>query len=166
MENLRGPSSVQRLTVTSTKSFDDVVAAFEAAVGQPSMSQFQSEIGAAETYKEMELVIQRVLGSSGFMQFARFDLGAILRKAGQQLTPKILRILIGNPLVMKEMVKHVPEAGSYAPVTILIAERPDGVRLSYDTMAGFLAPYGSSEAAKVARDLDDKVEALLRQVAA
>lgn len=82
MENLRGPSSVQRLTVTSTKSFEDVVAAFEAAVGQPSMSQFQSEIGAAETYKEMELVIQRVLGRSGFMQFARFDLGAILRKEG------------------------------------------------------------------------------------
>jgi hypothetical protein len=59
MENLRGPSSVQRLTVTSTKSFEDVVAAFEAAVGQPSISQFQSEIGAAETYEEVELIIQR-----------------------------------------------------------------------------------------------------------
>jgi hypothetical protein len=68
------------------------------------MSQFQSEIGAAETYEEMELIIQRVLGRSGFMHFARFDLGAILRKEGKQLTPKILRILIGNPLVMKEMV--------------------------------------------------------------
>lgn len=67
---------------------------------------------------------------------------------------------------MKEMVNHVPEAGSYAPVTILIAERPDGVRLSYDTMAGFLAPYGSSGATKVARDLDHKVETLLQQVAA
>jgi uncharacterized protein (DUF302 family) len=67
------------------------------------MSQFQSEIGAAETYEEMELIIQRVLGRSGFMHFARFDLGAILRKEGKQLTPKILRILIGNPLVMKEV---------------------------------------------------------------
>jgi hypothetical protein len=31
---------------------------------------------------------------------------------------------------MKEMVKHVPDTGSYAPVTILVDERLDGVRLS------------------------------------
>jgi hypothetical protein len=28
---------------------------------------------------------------------------------------------------MKEMVKHVPDAGSYAPVTVLVDERADGV---------------------------------------
>ena len=64
------------------------------------------------------------------------------------------------------MVKHVPDAGSYAPVTILIHERPDGVHLSYDRMASFLAPYESTEALKVARDLDAKVEALLAAAAA
>jgi hypothetical protein len=52
----------------------------------------------------------------------------------------MLRLLIGNPLVMKEMAKHVPDAGSYAPVTILIDERPDGVYLSYDRMESALAP--------------------------
>jgi hypothetical protein len=29
---------------------------------------------------------------------------------------------------MKEMAKHVPDAGSYAPVTVLVDERTDGVR--------------------------------------
>ncbi len=77
-----------------------------------------------------------------------------------------MRFLIGNPLIMKEMVKHVPDAGSYAPVTVLVDERADGVHVSYDTMAGFLAPYGSAEALKVARDLDAKVESLLRKAAA
>ena len=43
---------------------------------------------------------------------------------------------------MSQMVQHVPDAGSYAPVTILIDQRPDGVYLSYDRMATFLAPYG------------------------
>jgi uncharacterized protein (DUF302 family) len=76
-------------------------------------------------------------------------------------TPKIIRFLIGNPLIMKEMAKHVPDAGSYAPVTILVDERPDGVHLSYDKMASFLAPYGNAEALKVAKELDAKVEALL-----
>ena len=56
-------------------------------------------------------------------------------------------------------------AGSYAPVTILVDERPDGVHLSYDRMASFLSPYGNAEALKVARDLDAKVEALLASAA-
>ena len=63
------------------------------------------------------------------------------------------------------MVQHVPDAGSYAPVTILIDERSDGVHLSYDRMTSFLAPYNNSEALKVARDLDEKVEALLSATA-
>ncbi len=62
---------------------------------------------------------------------------------------------------MSSMVQHVPDAGSYAPVTILIDERSDGVHLSYDRMASFLATYGSPEALKVAQGLDSKVEALL-----
>jgi len=67
---------------------------------------------------------------------------------------------------MKRMAEHVPDAGSYAPVTILIDERQDGVHLSYDLMASFLAPYGNLAASQVARDLDSKVEALLTAAAA
>ncbi len=66
---------------------------------------------------------------------------------------------------MRRMVQHVPDAGSYAPVTILVDERSDGVHISYDRMTSFLAPYGNAEALKVARDLDSKVEALLNSVA-
>jgi hypothetical protein len=76
-----------------------------------------------------------------------------------------MRLLIGNPLIMRKMVKHVPDAGSYAPVTILIDERTDGVHLSYDRMASLIAPYGHSEALEVARALDSKVESLLRSAA-
>jgi len=53
----------------------------------------------------------------------------------------------------------VTDAGSYAPVTILIDERQDGVHLAYDRMASLLAQYGNSEALKVDRDLASKVEA-------
>jgi len=40
------------------------------------------------------------------------------------------------------------------------------VHLSYDTMASFLASYGNRDALEVARDLDRKVDDLLRQAAA
>jgi len=80
--------------------------------------------------------------------------------------PKIIRLLIGNPLIMKEMAKYVPDAGSYAPVTVLVDERPDGVHLSYDRMSSLLASYGNPDALQVAQDLDNKVEDLLKQAAA
>jgi uncharacterized protein (DUF302 family) len=156
----------RRLSVRSSKPFEAVVAAFEAALGHPEMRNFQTEIRSAGSYSEMESIVQRALGSSGFMEIARLDLGEILRKEPGLGGRKSLRFLIGNPLVMKELVKHVADAASYAPVTVLIDERPDGVHLSYDPMAGFLAPYGDASALRLARDLDSKVESLLRKVAA
>jgi uncharacterized protein (DUF302 family) len=157
--------NVQRLSVTSSKSFDRVMATLEDVIGHPNMSDFVKEMGATRTYAELEKVVQSGLGRSGFMEFARYDLGLILRKERGEGTPKSLRLVIGNPLIMKEMLKHVPDAGSYAPVTVLIDERPDGVHLSYDRMASFLAPYGSPDALKVAQDLDAKVENLLTEAA-
>jgi len=155
---------VQRWSAISSKSFEDVVAALEAAVGHPDMSAFQKQV-ATGTFSEFAAFIQAALGRSGFMEFTRFNMGAVLRKESGQASPKILRLVIGNPLVMKEMGKHVPDAASYAPVTVLIDERADGVHLSYDTMASYLAPYGSEEVLKVARDLDAKVEKLLSEAA-
>ena len=100
------------------------------------------------------------------MMFMELDLGAILRKETGLDTPKIVRLVIGNPLIMKEMARHVPDAGSYAPVTVLVHERSDGVHLSYDKMASLLASYGNLNALAVARDLDSKIENLLRESAA
>lgn len=97
------------------------------------------------------------------MLFAEFDLGAILRRETNLETPKIIRLVVGNPLIMKEMVRHVPDAGSYAPVTILVDERPDGVHVSYNKMESYLQPYGNSEALTVARNLDAKILSLLRE---
>ena len=52
-----------------------------------------------------------------------------------------------------------------APVTILIDERADGVNMSYDLMASFLAPYGNAQASVVAAQLDEKIVALLTAAA-
>jgi hypothetical protein len=157
--------SMRRFAVISSRSFESVIAAIDAAVGHPDMSGFSKAIAAAPDWASAEDAIKRALGASGFMEFIRFDLGAIMRKESGQAKPKNVRIVIGNPLVMKEMAKRVADAGSYAPVTVLVDERPDGVHLSYDSMASLLAPYGNEEALKVARDLDFKIEKLLTEAA-
>ena len=74
----------------------------------------------------------------------------------------MIRLIMGNPLIMQSMARLVPDAGSYAPVTVLIDQRPDGVYLSYDEIAGFLSRYGNAEALIIARDLDAKIKRLLQ----
>src|SRR5258707_10774977 len=114
----------------------------------------------------MQKVIHDSVSEIGLMEFMRLDHGAVLAKAGVDGNLKSVRLIIGNPLIMQSMARLVPDAGSYAPVTVLVDERADGVHLSYDRMASLLAPYGNSDALNIARDLDAKVENLLRQAAA
>jgi hypothetical protein len=63
------------------------------------------------------------------------------------------------------MARTVPDAAAYAPVTLLVDERADGVHLSYDSMASLIAPYGSEPALAVARDLDAKIQSLFETAA-
>ena len=156
---------VERFSLTSSRPFDTVVAALKSAVGQPDMVEFFKATRAANSFPDLERIVQSGLGRTGFMLFAEFDLGAVLRRESGATTPKSMRFLVGNPLIMKEMVKHVPDAGSYAPVTVLIDERHDGVHVSYDRMESYLLPYGSAEALAVARNLDERIATLLHECA-
>jgi uncharacterized protein (DUF302 family) len=156
---------LERFSLTTSKPLDQVVAAFNAAIGHPNIKEFWESAHRAKSMAELGSIVQKSVGSTGLMLFVEFDHGSVVRKQTRSETPRIFRFLIGNPLIMKEMAKHVPDAGSYAPVTVLIDERPDGVHLSYDRMASFLKAYGNAEALKVAKDLDEKVEALLASAA-
>jgi len=151
---------IQRFSVITSRPFDAVVATLTASIGHPDMKAFHEAI-VAETAADLERTIHAAIGPSQLMQFASFDAGEVLRKEQNGQGPKILRLLIGNPLIMQEMASTVPDAAAYAPVTVLVDERADGVHLSYDSMASLLAPYGSEAANAVARDLDAKVEDLL-----
>lgn len=157
---------IERFSLTSSKPFDQVVSAVNAAIGHPDMAEFGRATHEARSFAELKSAVERGLGKTGLMLFMQLDHGSVLRKETGRDVPRIIRFVIGNPLIMREMVKHVPDAGSYAPVTVLVDQRPDGVHLSYDTMSSLLASYGNAEALQVAQDLDKKVEDLLKQAAA
>src|SRR5260370_4391206 len=123
---------IERLTVTSSKPLESVVAALKAAVGQPDIAEFIKEPRGARTFSDLERAVQKGLSPAGLMLFMELDQGGVLRKETGLAKPKIVRLLIGNPLIMKEMARHVP----------------------YDTMASLLATYANSDALAVARDLD------------
>ena len=156
---------VRRVSVVSSRPFEEIVRRLTATIGHPDMHAFHKALAAATTVADLQEVVQEAIGSSDLMEFVRFDAGEVLRKERGGRGPKILRLVVGNPIIMKEMAKTVPDAASYAPITILVDERADGVHLSYDSMASLIAPYGSQAAHLVARDLGAKIEGLLETAA-
>jgi Domain of unknown function DUF302 len=100
------------------------------------------------------------------MRFLQLDLDTALALDPQahQDGRRLVRLIAGNPVTMGQMTRHVPDAGSYAPVTILIEELPGGgTRVAYDTVTSEIAPYGDAAASQVAERLDTEVLGLLRQ---
>ncbi len=156
---------VERFSLTSSRPFDKILAAIKAAVGHPDMVEFAKTTAAARAFPQFESTVREGLGKSGLMLFMELDYGTVIRKATGGDKPRMARLIMGNPLIMQQMERHVPDAGSYAPVTVLVDERSDGVHISYDRMVSLLAPYRNSDALAVARDLDKKVETLLSEAA-
>lgn len=156
---------VRRYSIVSSRPFDEVVKRLTATIGRPDVHAFHLAVAAATTIAGLEEVVRGAVGSSNLMEFIRFDVGEVLRKEQGGQKTKILRLVVGNPLIMKELTRAVPDAAAYAPITLLVDERDDGVHLSYDSMVSYLAPYGSRSALQVAADLDAKIESLIETAA-
>ena len=156
---------VERFDIVTSKSFEQVLLELEKGIGRPDTNNYFKQKAAGQSFEEYARLVHGAIGAADLMEFIRFDPGAVLRKDPAAHAFKMVRIIAGNPLIMKQMAEYVPDAGSYAPVTILVSEREDGVHLSYDSMSSYLAPYQNAHALEVARKLDDKVIALLEQAA-
>jgi uncharacterized protein (DUF302 family) len=156
---------VQRVSTVSSRPFEEVVQRLTATIGRPDITAFHTAAASARTFADFEKVVHGAIGPSDFMEFVRFDPGEVLRKEHGGQGPRSLRLVFGNPLIMKEMARTVPDAASYAPATILIDERADGVHLSYDSMASLVAPYNSPAALAVAKEVDSKIENLITSAA-
>ena len=112
-----------RLRFGSTKSFDDLVDAVLADVGHEPVliDDIAKQFSSWDSY---ESEVQSHVGPSGFMLFAALDHGGWIAKAGIQR--KVLRLIIGNPLIAITMLRHDVTAGLFAPVELLLTEEEDG----------------------------------------
>jgi len=156
--------TIERFDLVSKKSFDQVLLELDKGIGRPIANYFEQK-AATQSFEAYERLVSEAVGTSDLLEFLRLDPGAVFRKDPTAKPFKMVRIIAGNPLIMKKMAERVPDAASYAPVTILVSEREDGVHLSYDTMSSYLAPYGDLAALEVARDLDEKIIRLLDHAA-
>src|SRR5439155_1280155 len=66
---------VERFTLSSSKSFDQVVAALNSAVGHPNMAEFWKSTHRAQSVAELQSTIEKVLGRTGLMLLGVFAHG-------------------------------------------------------------------------------------------
>jgi hypothetical protein len=159
---------MRRHVFDTERPFSDVLDGVFGGISQPDIELLFSKLAASTSYQEFSSLVAQAQGSAGLMRFLQLDLDHALTldpQAQDRAGRRLVRLIAGNPVTMGEMTRHVADAGSYAPVTILIQEMPGGgTRVAYDTVASAIAPYHDATATEVAQRLDTEVLDLLRQV--
>jgi hypothetical protein len=64
------------------------------------------------------------------MSYVQLTMAPSCRKAMGRDKTQMIRLVIASLLMMQETAKHVPDAGSSAPVTVLVDERCDGLAVT------------------------------------
>jgi len=156
---------VRRYVFDTDRPFTAVLDGIFSGISQPDITQLFSELAASGTYQEFSSLVEQAQGSAGLMRFLQLDLDGALSldpQAKDWAGRRLVRLIAGNPVTMGQMTRHLPAAGSYAPVTILIQELAGGgTQVAYDTVASAIAPYGDAAASQVAQRLDTEVLSLL-----
>jgi hypothetical protein len=158
---------LRRHVFASDRPFDQVLAGIFGGISQPDIDALFSKLHASTTYEQFSSLVEQAQGSAGLMRFWQLNLDNALMldpEAPDWTGRRLVRLITGNPVTMGQMTRHVADAGSYAPVTILIEETPDGgTRVAYDSVVSALAAYDNAAASAVAERLDTEVLTLLRE---
>jgi len=80
---------IERFSLTSSKPFDQVVAALNAAIGHPDMAEFGKSTHEARSFAELKSAVEKGLSKAGLMLFMQLDQGAVVQKETGQDTPRI-----------------------------------------------------------------------------
>ncbi len=151
-----------RLTFDSNKSFDEVMSSLLADVGDKPV--LLNEVAAnSESWDSYKKAIESRIGPSGFSLFAIIDHGAWIKKVG--IRRKVVRFVIGNPLIAITMLRHDLTAGLFAPVElILIEEDNDRSSLTYVRPSALMVVAKNDALLDAAKELDSKLHALAQKV--
>ena len=158
---------MRRHVFDSERPFAEVLNGIFSGISRPDIETLFGKLAASTSYEQFSSLVRQAQGSAGLMLFMQLDLDHAFTldpQAQNQAGRRLVRLIAGNPVTMGEMTRHVADAGSYAPVTLLIQEKPGGgTRVAYDTVTSAIAPYHDAAASQVAQQLDAEVLGLLRQ---
>jgi uncharacterized protein (DUF302 family) len=141
----------------SSRSFEEVVTAFESAVGSVEETGFPALLASTKSAEEFETRVKSREGTSGFMRFLTVDHGAWLARIG--LNAKARMYTIGNPLIAQTILKHDIAAGLNVPVRLMIYEDAASrtTRLAYDLPSSLMSGLQNEKVTAAAKKLDAKL---------
>ena len=151
-----------RIRFDSKKCFDEVVRALLADVGEKPLmiDELPAKFASWESYKAE---VESHVGPSGFILFGLLNHGAWIKKVDIQ--KKVLRVIIGNPLLAITMLRHDLTAGLFAPVElIVIEEEQDQSSLTYVRPSSLMVVETNEPLLAAAKGLDAKLYALAAKV--
>ena len=150
-----------RVRYLSTKGVDELLAALLADIGDKPVpiNEIAKTRDDWESYRQE---VEKYVGPSGFMLFGLFDHGAWIAKAG--IDRKVLRVILGNPLIAITMLRHDVTAGLFAPVELLLTDEGDGSSLTYVKPSSLMVVEENPELLSAAEALDAKLAALAEKV--
>jgi len=152
------PFTGVRMRFDSDKNYEQLVAALLADIGQTPVP-LNDFAPRTQTWDEYQRLVEPHVGPSGFMLFALFDHGAWLQRAG--IDRKVLRVILGNPLIAITMLRHDVTAGLFAPVEVLVVEEADDrSSLTYVAPSSLMVFEPNPPLLAAAQELDNKLEAL------
>jgi uncharacterized protein (DUF302 family) len=157
---MRTTLTVHHSEHVSSRSFDEVVRAFEAAVGSIENIGLEALSASAKSAEEFEGQVKSRESTSGFMRFFTADHGAWMARVG--LNARARMYTIGNPLIARTMLEHDIAAGLNVPVRLMIYEEPASqtTRLAYDLPSSLMSGLKNEKVNAAAKKLDAKLIAL------
>ncbi len=144
----------------SSRSFEEVVSAFESAMGSVEDIGLEALSASTKSAEEFESQVKSRESTSGFMRFFTADHGAWMARVG--LNARARMYTIGNPLIARTMLEHDIAAGLNVPVRLMIYQ--DAVsrttRLTYDLPSSLMSGFQNEKVTAAAKKLDAKLIAL------
>jgi uncharacterized protein (DUF302 family) len=151
-----------RVRYGSTKSYDELVGSLLADIGERPVP-INEVATATEGWQSYRERVESRVGPSGFMLFALIDHGAWITKAG--IDRKVLRVILGNPMIAITMLRHDVSAGLFAPVEMLLVDEGEGrSSLTYVKPSSLMVVEPNPELRSAAEELDAKLAALATKV--
>jgi uncharacterized protein (DUF302 family) len=154
-----------RIEIETEIPFEEVLGALRAQTGRTTVAEIGAVASAASSVEDFHKdVNKRFVGPGGFMIFAEIDHGEWIARYG--IHRRVLRVILGNPLIAITMLREDISAGLFAPVEILLADKADGSgsMLQYVRPSSLIAIDGNAALASAARELDRKLDLLLSNI--
>ncbi|HEX4129775.1 MAG TPA: DUF302 domain-containing protein [Pirellulales bacterium] len=151
--------NVERLDWSTSRSFEETVAAFEQEVPAAPIDKLQELASSDASRAQIETAVQALVGDLEFMYLAKLDPSPLVSRLGKH--KKLLVYLLGNPVLANRMFEPRPDVGLYAPLRACIFEDYSGMcHFTYDRPSTLLQQFDDAEVRRIAGILDEKMARL------